>query len=91
MEKEKLATGAGHETDHAGGYFVMVDYEKSAGHYASLAEARDEGQKLCDAEPLPCVFTIEDADGVEIEPISRSDGKDLAAQVAGFAKLHGGA
>ncbi len=76
------------DVDAKGGYFVMIDSEQSAGHYPTLQEARDEGQKMCNAEPLPCTFSIQDEDGNEIEPITRSDGKGLAEQVADFNALY---
>lgn len=66
----------------------MIDFEQTAGDYSTLGQARIEGQKMCDAEPIPSVWTITDVDGNEIEPISRSDGKTLSDQIASFNAKH---
>ena len=69
-------------------YFVMINYEQSAGSYPTLEEARTEGQRLCDAEGIPSTWSIAEADGNTIEPIGRTDGRSLSDQVAAFNKLH---
>lgn len=69
-------------------FFVMIDHEQSAGSYLTLEEARSQGLRMCDAEPIPSVWTIADADGNMIEPINRTDGASLSDQVAAFNKLH---
>ena len=33
-------------------FFLMIDYEQSAGEFNDLHTARIEGQKLCDAQLL---------------------------------------
>ena len=65
-------------------FFLMIDYEQSAGDFNDLHTARVEGQKLCDAEPIPSVWTIADEEGNTIEPIVRTDGKDLQQQIQAF-------
>lgn len=67
-----------------GPFFVMIDYQQSAAECASLAEARTVGQVLCDAEPLPCSFSIADAEGEHVEDITRTDQRSLADQVGRF-------
>lgn len=89
-EGTAAGSNVGQDGEHAGGYYVMIDHEQSAGHYPTLAEARTEGQKLCDAEVLPAVFSIQDADGNDVEPIERSDGRDLGQQVKDFNTVFGG-
>ena len=67
-----------------GGYYVMLDGDQTVGHFATMEMAKTEGQKLCDAEEIPGVFTIVDSDGNEIERIARTDGRELSAQIAAF-------
>lgn len=67
-----------------GPFFVMIDYKQSAAECGSIEEARTVGQSLCDAEPLPCSFSIADADGEHVEEITRTDQRSLADQVGGF-------
>jgi hypothetical protein len=64
--------------------YLMVDYEQSVDCFEDLETARVEGQKLCDAEPLPSVWTIADEEGNTIETIERTDGKDLQQQMQTF-------
>lgn len=71
-----------------GAYLLMIDGEQSAGRFDSIEAARAEGQKLCDAEPIPSAWTIEDEHGNVIEPLTRSDGRDLSAQVRDFNAAH---
>lgn len=66
----------------------MVNYEQSAGSYMTLEKARVEGQRMCDAEPIPSTWTIADRDGNQIESIDRTDGSSLSDQIAAFNKLH---
>lgn len=74
--------------DQAGPFYVMLDFDQSVSEHATLQEARESGQRACDAEPLPCAFSIHDADGNHIEEIARSDGASLADRVAAFAAAH---
>lgn len=62
----------------------MCDYDTTADHCNSLSEARARGQELCDAEPLPSTWTIQDADGEIVEEIKRSDGKTLENLIKDF-------
>jgi hypothetical protein len=68
-------------------YFILMDHQKTAGDAKSLAEARQKGQLLCDAESLPTTFSIYDEDTF-VEDIKRTDGRDLSQQVADFNKAH---
>ncbi len=70
-------------------YFVVIDHEQSVSDHATLEEARSEGQKSCDAEKIPCSFSIQDADGNHVEDIVRSDGRSLKDQVATFNATFG--
>jgi len=70
-----------------GPFYVMIDYKKSAAECESLEEARAVGQGLCDAEPLPCSFSIADADGEHVEDIARTDQRSLADQMGDFNAL----
>lgn len=63
-------TNANNETQH--GYYVMLDDDTTVAFAETLEEARQRGQELCDAEPLPGVFSIQDMDGNEIEQINKS-------------------
>ncbi|WP_291517416.1 hypothetical protein [Acidovorax sp.] len=70
-----------------GGYFIMVDYEKSADHRDTLTDARARGQELCDTEPLPSTWSISDADGNFVEEIRRTDGKSLEDLIKAFKPI----
>jgi hypothetical protein len=71
-------------------YFVVIDYEQGVSDHETLQDARDAGRRACDAEPLPCTFSIQDANGNHVEDIPRSDGASLADRIAVFsAALHG--
>ncbi len=65
-------------------YFVMIDHEQTVSSHATLNEARLVGQLACDAEPIPCSFSIQDAAGNHVEDIARSDCKSLSEQVKTF-------
>lgn len=56
-------------------FYVMIDDEQSAAECATLAEARTTGARLLKAEPLPCVFTIQDGDGQHVEDIGATAGR----------------
>lgn len=71
-------------------FFVMIDGEQSVGSYPTLDTARENGQRLCDAEPLPCTFAIMDGAGNEIEAIRRTDGRGLAELVRDFESHYRG-
>lgn len=68
----------------SGGYFIMCDDDTTADHCNTLSEARMRGQELCDAEPLPTTWTIQDVAGKVVEEIKRSDGKTLEGQIKDF-------
>ena len=68
----------------AGGYFIMIDHEQTVDHCDTLTQARILGKTLCDAEPLPSVWSIADAEGNFVEEIRRSDGKTLETLVKEF-------
>jgi len=69
-------------------FFVMTDGDQSVDCFPTIEKARSEGQRLCDQDPLPSVWSIADTDGNEIEQITRSDGKSLSHQVASFNAIH---
>ena len=69
-------------------FFLTINHEQSAGNYTTLKDARVEGQRMCDADPIPSVWTITGAEGNLIETIQRTDGASLSDQVAVFNKLH---
>jgi len=71
-----------------GPFYVMVDYEQSAAECPTLEAARIEGRKLADAEPIPCTFSIQDANGQHIEDITRTDGRTLPELMAAFDAEH---
>ena len=71
-----------------GGYDIMINFEQTADHCDTLSQARQRGQELCDAEPLPTTWSIFDAGGQFVEEIKRSDGKSLEAQIKDFSKNH---
>ena len=64
-------------------FFVMMDHEQTVASANSLDDARLEGQRLCDAEFLPAVFSIYDED-VLVENIERSDKRSLGDQISDF-------
>jgi len=68
-------------------FYIMMDHEKSADTAGSLAEARQKGQRICDAEPLPAGFSIYDEETF-VEDIVRTDGRDLSQQIADFNRAH---
>lgn len=67
-----------------GPFRVLIDHEQSAGEAPTFGEARRLARKLADAEPLPCTFSIEDADGIDCGDVGRSNGRDLPAQMRAF-------
>lgn len=71
-----------------GGYFIMIDHEQTADHRDTLTEARKRGQEMCDEEIVPTTWSIHDAQGQFVESITRTDGKDLAAQIKEFNAMH---
>lgn len=72
------AIDLGATAPHPGGYFVMIDHEQSCAHAPTIERARLAGQVLCDAEALPAIFSIQDADGEHIENIIPSNRSDLS-------------
>lgn len=77
-EREPEAERAAND---AGPYHVMIDHEQSAAECATLEEARTEGRRLAAAEPLPCTFSIQNANGDHVEDIP---GRDLSTQIKAF-------
>lgn len=70
-------------------FFVVIDHEQSVSDHPTLHEARLAGQAACDAEVLPCSFSIHDARGNHVEDIVRSDGASIGDQVKTFNASHG--
>jgi hypothetical protein len=66
-----------------GPFYVVVDGEQTVGEFTTLDEARTEGRKLADAEPLPCMFSIQDEKGEHVEDIPRPE---IGEQVQAFNK-----
>jgi hypothetical protein len=60
-------------------YYVMIDDEQSAAECASLAEARETGRRLLNAEPLPACFSIQNAEGEHVEDIGATIGRYTGA------------
>ena len=60
---------------HPPPFYVMLDDEQSAAECATLDEARAVGCRLLAAEPLPCVFSIQDSDGQHVEDIGATVGR----------------
>jgi hypothetical protein len=68
-----------------GPFYVMADDDTTASAPCErIEDARAIGQELADAEPLPCSFSIQDGAGEHVEDITRSNGRDLSAQMAAF-------
>lgn len=70
-------------------FYVIIDHEKSVSDHQTLQEARLAGQAACDAEVLPCFFSIQDARGSHVEDIVRSDGASIGDLVKTFNASHG--
>jgi hypothetical protein len=72
-----------------GGYYIMINHEQTADHCDTLTQARTLGLELCDAEPIPCTWSIYDAQGQFVEEILRKDGMTLQEQIAQFNATFG--
>lgn len=70
-------------------FFVVIDHEQSVSDHPTLELARLAGQTACDAEVLPCSFSIQDAHGNHVEDIARSDGASVVDLVKTFNASHG--
>lgn len=70
-------------------FYVIIDHEKSVSDHQTLQEARLAGQAACDAEVLPCFFSIQDARGSHVEDIVRSDGASIGDLVKTLNASHG--
>lgn len=70
-------------------FFVVIDHEQSVSDHPTLELARLAGQVACDAEVLPCSFSIQDAHGNHVEDIVRSGGASIGDLVKTFNASHG--
>lgn len=69
-------------------YYILISHEQTAATSPTLEGARQTGQALCDAEPIPATFSIYDEEENWVEDIKRSDGRDLSQQIADFNRAH---
>ena len=76
------------DAEPAGPFYVVIDHEKTAAECATLEAARTEGRALADAEPIPCTFSIQDANGRHVEDIARTDGRTLPELMQAFDAAH---
>lgn len=83
-EQEESSSSPDHPEAPEGGYYIVINDEQTADHRPTLSQARQRGRELCDAEPLPSTWSIQDAHGAFIEEISRSDGKTLETLIQEF-------
>ena len=90
-ERDKPAPAQEHENGGDASqlpmFYILINHEQTAGNGATLDEAREKGQPLCDAEMIPAVFSIYDEETF-VEDIQRSDGRGLSEQVALFNEKH---
>lgn len=70
-------------------FFVFIDHEQSVSDHPTMELARLAGQVACDAEVLPCSFSIQDAHGNHVEDIVRSDGASIGDLVKTFNASQG--